>query len=825
MPFFWFKYAIERDLQLAFGDIGVVGIFGELNFLDRCLYSWWDFFSAGRYDFTYSSYLPLGIIYTIWKTLPIPVAIRQSIVFSLIIMFSLIFTYLFLFELFEEEIKIRRLIAFFGALFYILNFSTLFFFIYRLYSKIYGLPFFTLFLYLLVKGERKANFQYAFLLSLSTAVFSVVFQSFTFGVLIVFVGLFYHLVFYGSKNLRFISMWMLTFLPLNSFYFLPYINTFQPFAYSSIPKESHIANLMWSSKIFNLLSAFTLTPRLDETINSWVKSRYVPWVHTYTTLPFLIIRFFYAIIAFIPLLKTRISAQSKKILLFFTIISLFGMFAAKGTNEPYGFIEQFVIENIPFAGPFRVAAEKFQILIIVSYTVLFGYGMMLISSRALHTCKVKTKYFIFLSFLCIAILSIFGLYSFPFWTGQIVTSPTRVNNRIIDVFIKIPDYYYSLKQYLDFDKEDYKLASLPLRPSDATTFNWEYSYQGVDFLMNFFNRPTFSISVFSTTFDPAILILNKAIENDLRENSEKSVLDRVTGLLNIRYLILHHDIDIFHDAYPRGSLINESDIRKILVKDNFTYVKSFGQLELFSVPNDDFLPHIYSAPKVTLVEGNIDELIQFISLNNFTLGKSVLLLSDQLRQDQTEFIKATPTSTRYLKEQNFSEVDDYHPQIIFEKINPTKYVVKVVNASKPFYLIFSETYNPLWKVYVNTDNIRMNNPIARYSQVSVIELKHRYEFTFFDIKYHFSRQLADKYHFVANGYANAWYIDPAEIDKDAEGSFTLTLYFSAQTLNYLGIIISIITLVSCIFYLILHSPALGVALKSLRSLMKQNSLQ
>ena len=55
--------------------------------------------------------------------------------------------------------------------------------------------------------------------------------------------------------------------------------------------------------------------------------------------------------------------------------------------------------------------------------------------------------------------------------------------------------------------------------------------------------------------------------------------------------------------------------------------------------------------------------------------------------------------------------------------------------------------------------------------------------------------IREENHFVAFGYANAWYIDPRELDVNKDGKFTLVLYFWPQSLFYLGIIISIISFV------------------------------
>jgi len=92
----------------------------------------------------------------------------------------------------------------------------------------------------------------------------------------------------------------------------------------------------------------------------------------------------------------------------------------------------------------------------------------------------------------------------------------------------------------------------------------------------------------------------------------------------------------------------------------------------------------------------------------------------------------------------------------FVKINPTRYDVHI-DASKPFALIFSESYHKDWVAYVD------------------------------------GQQVPDEYHFIANGYANSWYINKT-------GTYTITLEFWPQNLFYVGSAISIVTLILCISY-------------------------
>jgi hypothetical protein len=84
--------------------------------------------------------------------------------------------------------------------------------------------------------------------------------------------------------------------------------------------------------------------------------------------------------------------------------------------------------------------------------------------------------------------------------------------------------------------------------------------------------------------------------------------------------------------------------------------------------------------------------------------------------------------------------------IQFQEINPCTYIAHVT-ATKPFFLTFSESYHPMWKAYVDGQEI---SPVAT--------------------------------NFVVNGY----YINKT-------GSFDLTIYFTGQTYAEAGLAISCIT--------------------------------
>ncbi|MFA5724200.1 MAG: hypothetical protein WC979_08140 [Candidatus Pacearchaeota archaeon] len=111
----------------------------------------------------------------------------------------------------------------------------------------------------------------------------------------------------------------------------------------------------------------------------------------------------------------------------------------------------------------------------------------------------------------------------------------------------------------------------------------------------------------------------------------------------------------------------------------------------------------------------------------------------------------------------------------YKQIDSTSYKI-YFNSTEPFYLYFSEAYNSNWKL--------ASKDFKWYSG-------------FKNKNYVFNEA-----HFKSYGFLNGWQIDPSELNKNADGTYELTIYFQPQSYFYLGLIISLITLILCIIYLI-----------------------
>lgn len=143
------------------------------------------------------------------------------------------------------------------------------------------------------------------------------------------------------------------------------------------------------------------------------------------------------LLLFISNIRNRIS---KRTILFFTILGLVGAFLAKGANEPFGFLNQWMFEYVPGMSMFR-DPSKFYILIVLSYSVLIPFS---ISNFKL---KIHNVFLIFTILYLVFLIrpAIFGQLTGTFKTYQ------------------IPQEYIALKEFLKRDQSFSPVLWIPQR--------------------------------------------------------------------------------------------------------------------------------------------------------------------------------------------------------------------------------------------------------------------------------------------------------------------------------------------------------------------------
>ena len=116
------------------------------------------------------------------------------------------------------------------------------------------------------------------------------------------------------------------------------------------------------------------------------------------------------------------------------------------------------------------------------------------------------------------------------------------------------------------------------------------------------------------------------------------------------------------------------------------------------------------------------------------------------------------------------------PQVTFRQINPTRYIAHIDNATAPFFLVFSESFQKDWRAYVQKASGAWYEPSALLSML-------------------FDRRTEIAEHVRANGFANSWYIDQT-------GSYDIVLEFIPQRMYEGGWLITFGTLLGCVIFML-----------------------
>jgi hypothetical protein len=373
----------------------------------------------------------------------------------------------------------------------------------------------------------------------------------------------------------------------------------------------------------------------------------------------------------------------------------------------------------------------------LAYAFLIGYALTELFNRfTSHFKKMRSRERQIISGIPIvfALFLIVGVYAFPLWTGDVIRPGTRV---LQSSRYKMPAYYQDASDWLETDASDFKVITLPVSKIGYAELKWDNGgYDG----------PYPAEWLFPQSIITSALAGNGLAGQtiDLITKNSTKAAAKLLALMNVKYVLFHEDSNwLYVEDNPSWISTSREQLQSILSASNTLFLeKKLGELDFYR--NEYWSPmHIYARTNSILINGGLNQMIQFTELTDFDPSESVLLLSDQLDIQQ---ISTLPMNIH--SKGNVSA--------IFEEIDPTRYIVQV-NASQPFFLVFSESYDKDWIAYVD------------------------------------GQQIPNEYHFTANGFANGWYINKT-------GTYTITLEFWPQKLFYIGSAISITTFILCTIY-------------------------
>lgn len=642
--FVWFN----KGLLFAGGE-GGIPFYNLSKTAERISYLWIDE-EAGYPGVGNLTEVPYYALLKIPLQFGVPSNLVQAFHFFLVMFTGVVSVYFLIKITIEEELKKNlnfwgaKYISLIGAIFYLLNpFSMSQVFGRSLNIQYLSFVLLPLFLLLYIRGLKTRNLIYGFLSLIPSFIFSGAYGSFGYIPALWFL-VFLYTVFYLWKNrskreiifgIFFLSFVFLSWIMVNLFWIIPVFKLGgQQLAASLNATEENLGSLRGVSKHFSLPILIRLlhTGYFYEDLYGIV----------YSSLFFVIISWIIPVVSFFSLTLFKKVTSFK----FYLTLFVISLFISLGSNFPTGWLFEFIFEAVPAFQMYRNPYEKFGLIFLLAYTPFFALGTLVLSEKLAAFFKhQRLKYF----WVVLILFLVSGIFVWPMWKG-IFAGGYRINT-----WINVPDYYKNANDWLNQQDGDFRLLHLPLIPGDGIRYKWDHPYQGIEPSEFLFDRASIAQNIpFNKQYYNVLLqrigIFQPNIfgsDPDLTNSEFKSEkLGEELAKLNIRYIVLHNDIDVSFGGFktPQETAVYLAKDKKIIK------VKSFGQLDIYEVEIPQNIQIIYS-PSTTL---------------------------------------------------------------IYEKINPAFYKVKVTDEVKPFNLNFLMSYNSNWHAVIDGEVIQDHVKLFSY---------------------------------------------------------------------------------------------------------------
>lgn len=355
---------------------------------------------------------------------------------------------------------------------------------------------------------------------------------------------------------------------------------------------------------------------------------------------------------------------------FVLTLAFVGLFISKGTNFPFGYAFFYLLfSNFNFTTAFRNSYEKFGIVWLLAYTILFTLGF----SKFLSLLQPNRRYLYGGGILFLT----FGVLVHPFWTGSIFPQKHRLS---------VPQYYDKANNYLNQRSNlsnPNRVFHIPfLVELERSIYTW--GYIGQDPLQNLLNQE-------SVTTPKIPLYYSIAKLQPMFLNNGK--FPKLLGLLSVDNVILHKD-----NIYPK---INIGETIKSIEKwEGIEVKREFGELIIYSLNKELIRPRVYITTSVIPIKSIEEGLIKVISAKDET--ENTIFIEDEIPIDRNILMESVPIIT-------------------FKKISNDHYLVEVRQAIKPFILVLNNTFDKLWQVKIDNNIINKHFIVNGFANGWIIE--------------------------------------------------------------------------------------------------------
>lgn len=775
IPFFWLKPG-EMDLG---GDSNRLYFHDPLSNLKAlAIYStapW------GVGKIAYNQYfLPFLLFLLFLKSIFISSTMLIAIFNGLKLSGSFIFVFLIIKELLKKEDGEKVTLgqfsaALLGAFFYTFSPSVIENMRYALvtHSQVFLNP---MIFYFLLRYFITSSFKYVWLALLITVIFSSNFALYNpplyafYPLAIIFLMAYNFYVLQKPIPWRGIVVGILFFLSLHAFHLIPVVsNVFDEGSELNVRTFESAAQINAGLEYFNAtlplgkVSRNILLP-LDSSMFSWSL-------------------FFVPLLIILGFLSMH---RKNKTLFLISVFFFITLFLGSANITQLGVELYRKLFLIPGFGMFRNFSGQWQWVYTFFYAIVAGIAVSYLFTRI----RRKYVYIIF-----IAAIGCLLARSWVVFNGDIVNVFNR-GSKNVKVVIRMDPDYEQLLAYIKKIPNDGKLFHVPFTDYAYNLVGGSNGgvYVGQSMVSLLTGKNDFSGYQDADPFSEALVKISR--------EKNYPLIKQMMSLLQVRYVLYNSDPLISNEFFPTfpygytGVPASPSGALDFVHNISNKKIYETGHYSLYEVDMENYLPHFYIASDLSFYDTKPKYNTQYFKALSFFPTREHPNSDPRIvymdRQACSEIL------SKDICDKNNHKLDNENIQIIFQKVNPTKYRVEIKKATKPFLLVFQNSFTPKWKLYENGENIDQKNNSESYYDGNIVELNpvgSSVDYNPFQ-----TNSLKSVYantHIEVNGYANAWYVDPANSQAQ---DYKLIAEMTGQKIFYYSLGVSLASLLIFLLY-------------------------
>lgn len=373
----------------------------------------------------------------------------------------------------------------------------------------------------------------------------------------------------------------------------------------------------------------------------------------------------------------RKDIRQKDYLVFFGLVLIVSILLAQGANSVVPFYESVftipVIETISWI--FRVP-QRWEFFTALSLAFLSGIAVI---GFLIDISVISRRTRLFFSLTLVSFMVTVGYYFYPI---------AKVHADTIFKPADIPEDYQVVREWLD--NRSGKVTWFPPDPRAGLIPAWDITKRYNIGLVWLVEHPTIGTYLSGRN----ISFFNRAQAMILEQ--DRFPLGEILAILGSRYVILDEsamptiDFEYLDYVKTRQKLLSNPGLQVAFQTEFLTILE-----------NKSYIGEMFTSDSIVVID-SLDELFEMPQLN---VSNSVAVLREDIQESFLSASSAPCGQNLYSAEAGESHV------ISYKRLSPTAYEVSV-RTDKPFLLVVSESYDPLWTAVVNDDREYTSIPVS-----------------------------------------------------------------------------------------------------------------